>query len=664
MRWAIGQYIFDPATNVLVGPGGNTLLEPKVSGLLLYFLQNPYRDISRDELFETVWSGHIVSDGAINRVVVQLRKAIGDIEKIKQLIVTVPKVGYRFVGKAKEIDEAEPPAYRVKTRKKTLALALTVLVLASILVFTNGEKSDHINKNANLHPFIRLAGQQFAPTLSQDEKQIIFSQKTEKGAALYWAQGPSTSPVIIGRKDGNADAAKWSPTGKSIVYRFIKGNQCTFHMVEIVAGRPAEPTTIYECTPSDRVTFAFSPNGTNLYFSNRQSSFAPYHIYELDIDARSTRRLAQPVAKGRGNFHIDRHPKTGNLLLLSDEAPGKTGAYELDVDNNSFKKLMAWPHKMDFAVWGHEPNTIVHPGAHPSYKLIETSYQSRNEQVLLSDSRRIKEPVRIENGKDYLFTSYLQNRDILINDQPMVELNSSVMDYLPTLSRSGKKLAFISKRSGESKVWLADLDSSALSVLSPTERGQALLAMDWSFDDSMLLITTSGGLLVLDIAADAIVHRLEPPLPAHAASWSGKGAFTYSLHEKNRWQLYRHTLTTRDTAPLEKRWAFALASPELTLLIDQSFRFFQNGNSPVSHECRRYIRLQNITVRLRKKDLFCISGQQSSTILHYRNLTQPETIPIAISSLGDFSVVPGQLAHTALKSVTSDIMRTDFGPTN
>ncbi|MEQ1485556.1 winged helix-turn-helix domain-containing protein [Methyloglobulus sp.] len=72
-------------------------LQPKVYHLLLYFLENPGRLISREELFKEVWQGRIVEDTALRLAVNILRKALRDNSKSPLYILTACKCGYRFL---------------------------------------------------------------------------------------------------------------------------------------------------------------------------------------------------------------------------------------------------------------------------------------------------------------------------------------------------------------------------------------------------------------------------------------------------------------------------------------------------------------------------------------------------------------------------------------
>jgi pimeloyl-ACP methyl ester carboxylesterase/DNA-binding winged helix-turn-helix (wHTH) protein len=80
---------------------GATLVhvEPQVFDLLAYLIAHRDSVVSRDQMVEAVWEGRSVSDVTLNSRVNAARRAIGDDGKNQTLIRTVPRRGFRFVGK-------------------------------------------------------------------------------------------------------------------------------------------------------------------------------------------------------------------------------------------------------------------------------------------------------------------------------------------------------------------------------------------------------------------------------------------------------------------------------------------------------------------------------------------------------------------------------------
>ena len=79
----------------------------KVFQLLRYFVQNPHRLITKDEILDNLWPGVHVSEGLIKEYVHDLRVALGDHPKRPAFIETVHARGYRFLGGVEVVNSAE-----------------------------------------------------------------------------------------------------------------------------------------------------------------------------------------------------------------------------------------------------------------------------------------------------------------------------------------------------------------------------------------------------------------------------------------------------------------------------------------------------------------------------------------------------------------------------
>ena len=88
----------DTHNQLLYRQGATINLAPKVYDLLIFLCQNSHRVISKDELMEQVWTGTLVTENAISRTLVKVRKALADDPKNPQKIITVPRKGYRMVA--------------------------------------------------------------------------------------------------------------------------------------------------------------------------------------------------------------------------------------------------------------------------------------------------------------------------------------------------------------------------------------------------------------------------------------------------------------------------------------------------------------------------------------------------------------------------------------
>ncbi|MEX0298002.1 MAG: winged helix-turn-helix domain-containing protein [Kordiimonas sp.] len=664
MRWKLGQFEFDQDTNVLSHGNIDTLLEPKTSALLTYFIQNSQKNISRDELMEHVWGGQIISENAINRVVVRLRKALGDDDKVKTFIVTVPKTGYRFVV------QAEP--FEKQTTQKTsskgipavpVSIAAVAALVAASWLGTTLIRPDARQNNANVSPLIRLSGEQFDGALAHTSDRMVYSHYQSSNTPLYLAGTTDTAPQIISSEKGVSKNAFWLPDDSAVIYQHISGRNCEFHIIEFQQDQPQEPEVFYNCRLQSEASFASSKDGQLIYFTERENEFAPYSVFEFDRKTSDKRQIPQPTASGLGNYHIDKHPNTSALLILSAEAPGQTSAFEINTSTGSFQKIYEFDYRVDYAVWGHKENTLVHMGEHPSYQLVDTNFETNETVVLVKDSRRITEPKRANNGKDYYFRSFLTNRDIAVNGKTQDDLNSSVRDYLPVFSHDGNKLAFISKRAGYSQVWIRDYQNNLLFPIEVKDRGRIYRQLAWSPDNQKLAANTDAGIILIDIESRQTGQTIKFALPTYAVSWEDNNKLSYSHFNDGRWDHYEYDPLVNVSTPHDKTWAFSIKSTGSVFYFDQQMKLHDvSGEIIDTSLCASPVIRSTLTYQLIGEKLTCLAKRNDSQpqLLQMQGGAFEAFLSLPPTSGTSYSISNDKVAVSVLSSSTSDIMRTNI----
>src|SRR6185436_6028931 len=93
MAYRFGAFLYDPVGRGLSRGGSEIPLTHKGRELLLLFLHNPGRLLTREEIVEKVWPDVAVTDDALRFQVAELRKAFGDGEAFIQ---TIRREGYRW----------------------------------------------------------------------------------------------------------------------------------------------------------------------------------------------------------------------------------------------------------------------------------------------------------------------------------------------------------------------------------------------------------------------------------------------------------------------------------------------------------------------------------------------------------------------------------------
>ncbi len=103
--YEFGPYRLDAAERLLLKAGKVVPLPPKVFDILLAFVQRSGRVLDKDELMQEVWPDTFVEEGNLARNVSTLRRALGESEDGHPYIETIPRRGYRFVARVKELSD-------------------------------------------------------------------------------------------------------------------------------------------------------------------------------------------------------------------------------------------------------------------------------------------------------------------------------------------------------------------------------------------------------------------------------------------------------------------------------------------------------------------------------------------------------------------------------
>ena len=118
MIFRFGSYALDAERRELTRSGKRAALERQVFDILLYFLENRHRVVTRDDVLRAVWRGRLVSESTLSSRITAVRQAIGDSGARQRLIRTVTRGGYRFVG---AVTVSRPPGRPVSASDITVS---------------------------------------------------------------------------------------------------------------------------------------------------------------------------------------------------------------------------------------------------------------------------------------------------------------------------------------------------------------------------------------------------------------------------------------------------------------------------------------------------------------------------------------------------------------
>jgi DNA-binding winged helix-turn-helix (wHTH) protein/Tol biopolymer transport system component len=294
--------------------GGETLaLEPKALRVLLYFLRNSGRLITKDELLNAVWGDTAVEENSLTRAISLLRRVLGDDVRAPRYIETAAAFGYRFVCKVETVSQNEKPQLPQSPEQKRprlrwlipLARTLLVIIVAAIWYLLIPLPPPKITE------FVQLThhDDQSGAIAAVDESRIYLNRFGPPKVAQLSAQGGEVVPLDLPLKDPFVINAP--PDGSSL---FV-GSSGTDEVWKV--GVPDRSLRLLTDLHQVWTDIAWSPDGKFIAYSTPDGD-----VYRVNSDWTGNRILFSTKGDKRG------HP----VLVLSWSPDGKKLSFTTDYE--------------------------------------------------------------------------------------------------------------------------------------------------------------------------------------------------------------------------------------------------------------------------------------------------------------------------------------------
>lgn len=135
-----GRFDFTPETGELRRDGRQVKLQAQPAKVLAVLVNHAGEMVTRETLQHEVWGTgtHVDFERGLNYCIAQIRSALGDNAESPQYIETIPKQGYRFIGRLTEPEQTLAPRPATIPYRALAGLAiLLVLVFGALSVTFN-----------------------------------------------------------------------------------------------------------------------------------------------------------------------------------------------------------------------------------------------------------------------------------------------------------------------------------------------------------------------------------------------------------------------------------------------------------------------------------------------------------------------------------------------
>lgn len=205
--FSLGPIRVHPSSRELVSADGPVMVEPKVMQVLVALADAGGRVVSRDELIEKCWSGRVVGEDAINRIVGKLRR-IAEGSGGAFSIETVARSGHRLRYDADDTKSpvADPkPLMAAAGRRRQWWLAAGFAVACLVIIM-----------------LVRRDPAIIAPPAPVGRLPAAVSDLEIRGLALMFENDPERTAEGIGYiRQANALAPKAAPVWGSLAMSYV-----------------------------------------------------------------------------------------------------------------------------------------------------------------------------------------------------------------------------------------------------------------------------------------------------------------------------------------------------------------------------------------------------------------------------------------------------------
>ena len=470
-------------------------------------------------------------------------------------------------------------------RMKFLALAVAVPVLSVAGWILLPARPSAVPVPLEVVPFTTEAGYENEAAISPDGLRVAYTSSQRGGSQGIFIKniegGASQQVAGTGGSDGNP---VWSPDGRSLAFlrRRREGSHAFDLLVKPANGGPDRVVASLRTVFDSALTWA--PGGQWLVVACNEASERKMALYAIPLDGGNWQRLTDPPANA--DPFGDRTPAfspDGKMLAFSRTlAFASSDVFVMPV--NSQLKPTGPPVRIDTGreyttqpVWlpgGRE--LVVSAGTQRERRLYRIGAASGAKLIPLAGAGEFGYAPAVGPGSatgeaTLIYTRRLRSSNLywrpLVYDQsglPSVPKGdarrlapSSAISEHPHLSRDGRKVAFVSDRTGSLQVWSADVETGAetrwTSMDCPT-----LAVPRWSPDGRQITFTANCGKQtdVYVIAAPGLppLRLTDSPSLDENSTFSPDGQWVYfTSHREEGERIWRVAVTGGPAEPVTRQ---------------------------------------------------------------------------------------------------------------
>jgi Tol biopolymer transport system component/DNA-binding winged helix-turn-helix (wHTH) protein len=556
-----GTYEVDLRSGELRKNGLKVRLTGQPFQILAVLLERPGELVTREELQKRLWPGDtfVDFDSGLNAAVNRVREALGDSAENPRFVETLPKRGYRFIAQVEgppreNSTESQPTVDRQRNRsagrgwKIGIATGSVILLAAFGLLFPTLARRFLRQPRPQLLeavPLTTLPGQEISPSFSPDGSQVAFGWNGENNGAgfdLYVKVIGTEKPLRLTNHPAPWLGVAWSPDGRSIAVNRLAIEGRGIFLVPALGGPERKlASTINSALWAPDAALSWSPNGKQLAFTD-QSPLLGYskQIFLLSLNTLERKRMETGCDSASGPGFS---PLGDSLAYLCIRDDGDSSLNLLNLRGGKNERLFGGLQRVQGPTWTRDGARIIF-----SYGSGFTPMAGAGGDLWQITPGRTESPEKMPFGHDATSATVSSSGNRLAYVQTQISGNIWQVDldgakakarilvtstreqYGPLISPDGRRIIFMSNRSGSLEIWACDSDGSNAQQLT-SFGGAPTGTPRWSPDGKQIVFDSRFGgeanVYVID-ANGGVPRKLETGTRMNSLpSWSHDGKWIY-----------------------------------------------------------------------------------------------------------------------------------------
>ena len=479
----------------------------------------------------------------------------------------------------------------IKRRKRLAALTLVgLLAVGSGLIYWlspfREQKAPPPPATARITPFTTFSGAADHPAFSPDGSQIAFAWNGGNGGNfdLYVKLIGAGVPLRLTTDPAEDVSPAWSPDGRYLAFLRRQASENGLFIVPALGG----PERKLGKTEPGLSRLAWSPDGKTLAVVDQSSPDEPNSIFLLSVEEGEKERLTSPPESTSDDFPAF-SPDGKTLAFIRSGRFSSEDIYLISLSGGNLRRLTTDDRRINSLAWTADGHEIVFSSNRGGpFSLWRVTVSGGTPEWVAAIGQNAYSPAISRQGNRLAYNVSFLDSNIWRLDRsgaagrqhpPTKLISSTRQDHSPQFSPDGKRIVFVSDRSGNEEIWVSESDGSQPVQLTFFD-GPVNGTPRWSPDGQQIVFDArpAGNSDIYVISAEGGKPHPLVEEPSHDVmpSWSRDGSSIYFCSNRSdAFQIWRVPAAGGQAVQVTQHGGFeAFESPDGKLL------YYTKGRGP------------------------------------------------------------------------------------